>query len=164
MSWQTLKQVKQFIAQVNPEVIHTHNEGPLFYGSLAGRWQGVARHIHTFHDTWVFESWGERVYAKLMKLINNATFVVPAADLIADVAAVLPGAEVIAINNGVDLHKFCHGAAQTARQNLKLPANKKIIGCAARLSLEKGHKYLIIALAKLPVDIHLALAGSGPRA
>ncbi len=163
MRWSTVQKISRLIKTINPSVLHTHNEGPLFYGSLAGRLNGIKRHIHTFHDTWVFETPMERLYAKLMARLTKPIFVVPEKNLITAIKAVFPQAMVVAIQNGVDVVKYHSSERLLARDNLKLPKDNKIIGCAARFSVEKGHKYLIAALCKLPDDIHLALAGVGPE-
>jgi glycosyltransferase involved in cell wall biosynthesis len=59
----------------------------------------------------------------------------------------VPSEKIEVVQYGIDIDAF------SARMNkdslLGPPHNKTIIACAARLSVEKGHKYLLEALAKL---------------
>jgi len=64
--------------------------------------------------------------------------------------------------NGVDLLKFQPEDQALARQRLDLPA-KRILLSVGHLVERKGHDIAIRALAELPEDTYLVIAGSGPE-
>ncbi len=76
-----------------------------------------------------------------------------------------PRTAVYCVPNGVDPAYFADMAlSQTeARTLLGVPQDRVIIGCAGRLSAVKGIDCLIDALAFLPANVNLALAGTGPQ-
>jgi glycosyltransferase involved in cell wall biosynthesis len=68
------------------------------------------------------------------------------------------------VPNGIDTERFTPGDQDEARRKFGLPRQTRLIGCAARLHPVKGHRFLLDALAALPGDVHLALAGDGEEA
>ncbi|MFY0543707.1 glycosyltransferase family 4 protein [Brevibacillus sp. H7] len=74
----------------------------------------------------------------------------------------VPADHITVIPNGIDVSRF---RLDTTAPVTKSPGEKKILICTARLSSEKGHKYLLDALAKLKrvrSDWECWLVGDGP--
>lgn len=162
----SLKLIYELIAlfrKIEPDAVHTHHIGPLIYAGTAARLAGVKQVVHTEHDGWHLEASKKR--QKLQRAVLG--FVKPR--LVADASHVahilqkyFPKQPLNIILNGIDTRRFRPGRHIKARKELELPEQKIIVGCAARLVNGKGHTYLLDALARLPGNIHLALAGDGP--
>ena len=67
------------------------------------------------------------------------------------------------LRNGVDLLRFTPEPRETARQRLGLPLGRKLILSVGHLIERKGHHVAIEALACLPPEVDLLIAGSGPE-
>lgn len=65
--------------------------------------------------------------------------------------------------NGVDLDRFRPEEPSLARKKLGLPDNRKILLSVGHLVERKGHHIAIEALGKLPENVFLVIAGSGPE-
>ncbi|MCW8332053.1 glycosyltransferase [Photobacterium sp. SDRW27] len=157
----TVLKLRKLIKQLNTSVIHSHHLGPLLYGRLATLGLPLT-HIQTEHDSWHLQDPKQCLITRLLLKGKKIK-------LVADAPRVAEQLERLGINtdhviiNGIDTQHFSPGDQLLARQQLKLPANKIIIGAAGRLVPEKGIDTLIQALSSLPEDHHLAIAGHGPE-
>jgi len=70
-------------------------------------------------------------------------------------------AKIESVPTGIDAARFRPGAKLAARHALGLPGNKTLVGIVATLRSWKGHRYLLQAVAGLPV--HLVIVGDGPQ-
>jgi glycosyltransferase involved in cell wall biosynthesis len=156
--------LRSLLRRLGTGAVHTHHVGPLLYGGLAARLAGIRHLVHTEHDAWhLADPRRRRLQATLVHLLRPR--LVADAALVRDTAeAALPGRRYIVIGNGIDTHLFTPGDRDVARRSLGLPCNVRLVGCAARLESVKGHLHLLQALARLPDDVHLALAGDGSLA
>ena len=94
--------------------------------------------------------------------IYSGPTVVADAELVAkSIRQYIPLFRPSVIMNGIDTERFQPGQQSMARDQLSLPKDVPIIGCAARLTAVKAHNILISAFSQLPNHIHLALAGGG---
>lgn len=75
----------------------------------------------------------------------------------------LPSGRVQVARNGVDLERFRPGDAATARRQLALPADARLLLGVGRLVAGKGFGDCAAALAALPDDVQLVLVGDGPE-
>jgi glycosyltransferase involved in cell wall biosynthesis len=81
----------------------------------------------------------------------------------------LPDDRVISVPTGIDLKRFSVSQTQPktqARRAIGIPENAFVIGIAATLRSWKGHDNLVEAfcrLAEKSPDLHLVIAGDGPR-
>ncbi|WP_082497585.1 glycosyltransferase family 4 protein [Pseudorhodoferax sp. Leaf267] len=66
------------------------------------------------------------------------------------------------LRNGVDLQRFVPEARDQARVRLGLPIEGRMLLCVGHLIERKGQYLAIEALAQMPVDVRLVLAGEGP--
>lgn len=70
--------------------------------------------------------------------------------------------KLFTFRNGVDLERFRPEDRQLARQKLSLPDGYILLSVGNLVEL-KGHHIAIEALAKLPANFHLVIAGNGPE-
>ena len=152
----------RLVMQIKPAAVHTHHIGPLIYGGLAARLSGVKCVIHTEHDAWHLAS-DRRRRVQTLALAVLKPIIVADADWVAErLLEKIPFARSKVIPNGVDTRKFNIGERYLARRDLGLPEGIRLVGCAARLVEEKGLDVLVQAMALVPEDVHLAIAGDGP--
>lgn len=81
-------------------------------------------------------------------------------DTLADLGA--DSGKLHTLRNGVDLERFVPEPRDQARERLGLPKQGRLILSVGHLIERKGHFIAIEALALLPGDVSLAIAGSGP--
>ena len=148
------------LKQLEVDVVHTHHVGPLLYGGLAAKLAGC-HHVHTEHDAWHLADFKRRVLVGTCFHLLRPTVVADAELVAGNIRQYIPLSKPAVILNGIDTDRFCPAEQDEARQQLDLPADKKIIGCAARFTAVKSHDHLIRAFSDLPDDICLALAGGG---
>ena len=144
-------------------VVHTHHIGPLIYGGIAARIAGIKHLIHTEHDAWHLNNSKRRRLQSFATKLLRPTIVADAAMVASALRKAIPSTHPLVISNGIDTERFSPGDQAQSRRSLNLPSDKLIVGCAARLEVEKGHHTLISALSDLPENVHLALAGDGSK-
>lgn len=81
-------------------------------------------------------------------------------DTLADLGA--DSGKLHTLRNGVDLERFVPEPRDHARERLGLPKQGRLMLSVGHLIERKGHFIAIDALALLPGDVSLAIAGSGP--
>lgn len=153
--------LSRLFKELDVDVVHTHHIGPLLYAGLAARLAKIEYLVHTEHDAWHLADFKRR---KLQRLIISLThpLLVADADTVADnMKKFLKLNQVHVVKNGIDTERFKPGDKALARKQLGLPQHVPLIGCSGRLEEVKGHKGIISALAKLPENIHLTIAGAG---
>lgn len=73
-----------------------------------------------------------------------------------------PERRLLVIPSGVDTDRFHPGDRAAARQVLGEKGDSLLVGTVGRLSPEKGHHFLLEALAGLPAAARLLVVGDGP--
>lgn len=77
-------------------------------------------------------------------------------------------APIHVVYNGVDIHRFCKGSQSQARNELKLPEGKVLLGVIGRVEFRQKQQDLLIAAVasepELAKRCHLVFAGDGPDA
>lgn len=148
---------------IRPDVVHTHHIGPLLYAGYAARVTGVPTRIHTEHDAWHLKNNKRRRLQALALKAAQPTLVADATRVYNQLRCAFSYKNIITIKNGVDCEKFKPMSKADARAKHNLPTDKYIIGCAGRLEHVKGQDQLIKALALLPSNTVVALAGDGAK-
>ena len=144
-----------------PAAVHTHHIGPLLYAGVAARMAGVPALLHTEHDAWHLDNARRRKLMRAAMALSRPRIVADA-PLVADAVAEKLGiARPEVVLNGVDTTRFIPADRLAARVALRLPEGARLCGIAARLEAVKGVDVAIDALALLPPDIVLAVAGGG---
>jgi sugar transferase (PEP-CTERM/EpsH1 system associated) len=143
--------------ELKPDVVHTHNAYPHFYGTLAARWCRIPVVINTRHGRRIGTTWKARTWFWLAGMLADRVVAVSddAAHLcLKDVS--LPRRKVARIWNGIDLSRFAYRG----------PASNPIAISVARLSPEKDFPTLIRAVAlaaEVVPELRLKIVGDGPE-
>jgi glycosyltransferase involved in cell wall biosynthesis len=137
------------------DVVHTHDDRPHLYGTLAGRMAGVGRIIHTRHGRSPGLSRRQDVLVRLAARWIDRFVCVSEDSARLALERGVPVRKVCTIRNGIDLERFpCHG-----------PQVDGPAVIVARLSPEKDHATLlracVLAMRQEPT-FRLEIAGDGP--
>lgn len=149
------------LAALKPETVILHHIGPLVYGAAAARIAGVPRVIHVEHDVWHYAEPRRRLMTRLVEWAFQPHHVAVSEQASTTIRNFLPGAEVTVIPNGIDVDRFRPRDRIEARRSFALAPDWRIVGTAGRLVPVKGHSVLIAAVAHLPRDVHVVIAGMG---
>jgi glycosyltransferase involved in cell wall biosynthesis len=152
------------------QILHVHGYAAADFGRIAARRVGAALVLHEhFADPHMpaYQGVADRVLAPLTDraiAVSRST-----ADFLVRERHV-PADRVRLIWNGAPLDEFAPVGAARARATrdaLGLPAEAPVVGCIARLSEQKGHRYLVDAartvLARRP-DVRFLIVGDGDLA
>lgn len=146
-----------------PSTVFVHHIGPLLYGGMAARLAGVGRLVHVEHDAWHYEDPRHRRMVSWLAVLLRPE-VVAVSEQVADrVRTIMPGRPVRVIPPGIRTERFRPRDKVLARRRLGLDESARIVGTAGRLVPVKGHLHLIDAMAGLPDDVRLVIAGDGPE-
>jgi glycosyltransferase involved in cell wall biosynthesis len=156
-----LKKLGRLIKEHNIHLIHSHHVGPMLYASLVCMTNKHVRHVSTIHDAWYLNNFKQRVITKALNGLTKINWVADAKVVANDFYQQTAIKADKTILNGIDFQQFTHINEATARSQLGLPQDKKLIGCSARLEPGKGHLDLIKLLPELDDDIQLVFAGNG---
>ncbi len=161
-----LRALRSALAELQPRVLHAHNDSALYLSSLVGPNRGHAmRRVTTLHNMPVGLRWRHRAALRLLSCRQDSIVCVSSELRAARIAGGwIRNADVIP--NGVDLTQFYPGGpARDLRSDLGLGQHALIIGMLARFDSGKRHRDLIDAAVRLSQEgqpIALALAGDGP--
>jgi glycosyltransferase involved in cell wall biosynthesis len=164
----TVRKVAEFLGDLKPDVVHTHQIGALFYAGPAARRAGVPVVVHTEHgkhfetrrrNRWL--GWWAAKSAQRMFCVSS------------DIARALKfrgvakGPKVVVLANGIDTGAFeRRGDGAALRRSLGIPLNAPVIGTVGRLAEVKRQDVLLQACAKITPhggDLpHVLLVGGGP--
>jgi glycosyltransferase involved in cell wall biosynthesis len=143
------------LARWGADVVHTHDERPHIYGSVAG-WLTRARRVHTRHRgaDMVATSRQRWLLRTMARLSHRYVCVSEASARLALAQGVAPR-KVAVIHNGIDLSRF--------RPAQGVPEGPAVL--VARLSPEKDVPTLLRAAARVAQEepgFRLEIAGDGP--
>jgi glycosyltransferase involved in cell wall biosynthesis len=164
-SFRTVIALAKLISKIKPDVVHSHNLGPLIYGALAtamGRTRPLLHGEHGFPQS-------QRTPQSLRqrRMLYGACRRVHAVSRgLADelIQFGLPADKIDVILNGVDTERFNLCPAETARGEVGLPTTGPIIGMVGRFDPLKCHLSLIAAfegLSQKLTSAQLVLVGKG---
>jgi sugar transferase (PEP-CTERM/EpsH1 system associated) len=155
--WAQWLALVRFLRKLKPDVVHTHNAYPHFYGTLASRWCRIPAVVNTRHGRRIGTTWRARTWFWIAGMLADRVVAVSddAARLcLQDVS--LPQRKVNRIWNGIDLSRF----------KFRGPASKPVAISVARLSPEKDFPTLIRAVAlaaEVVPELQLKIVGDGPE-
>lgn len=153
-------QIKYFLKEFRPQIVHTHLFAADFWGKLAAILAGVPVIITTEHSVNLEEGWLKEQIKRLLSLKTDMTVAVSNAvkDFYVNKVG-LNAKKMVVIYNGVDIGKFQFRGFRP----IDLAREIKAI-IVARLAEVKGHRYLVEAmpliLKKYPNFI-LNIVGAG---
>jgi len=156
------------IGEIRPDIIHTHNLGPLIYAALARFLGAPVPVLHGEHAslTTTDLSFRKRLQRKLLYRLCKKIHTVGYSMTRQLDELKLSKMPVLTLQNGVDTRLFQPGTekAQVRKQLLDLPKDCVIVGIFGRFGPYKRHEFLLEAFAregeKLP-DLHLLVVGGG---
>lgn len=155
------------IKREKPQVIHTHLQNADIIAGLAARLCAVPQ-VSTFHGTYRNPGLLEGLKQR-MRVFLPQRIVAVSQDTARYCSQVLKAkpSKVSVIYNGIDIDRFsAAGDSVLKKEDLGVAADEKIIFAFGRLEYEKGHQYLIEAIACLKkknpgIKIKLLIAGEG---
>lgn len=168
--FRTVRELSSLIQTLSPDVLHTHNLGPLIYATAARAisprfWRTPI--LHGEHGALQGDSLlprrlrQRRMLYRLCKLVHTVSSGLRT-ELI---GRGFPAAKIIPLLNGVDANRFSPPASKdSAKQALGLPPGSTVIGTVGRFIATKRHELTIQAFEKLPASPtvpHLLVVGDG---
>jgi glycosyltransferase involved in cell wall biosynthesis len=169
----TVRRLRAIFDRVRPDVVHTHQVGPLLYAGPAARAAGVPLVVHTEHGNHLgrLTPWVRRLKARLLWRHagrSAARFFCVSADIAQAVrAAGVESAKVLVVPNGIATADPVDPAeVGRARQSLGLPDGAPVVGTVGRLAEVKRQDLLLQAFARVRAgrpSTRLVLVGDGER-
>ena len=160
--------IRSVLKAVEPDVVHTHQIGPLFYTGLASHGLGIPLIVHTEHGREDYA--GRRLLRWLGRVAGmHASCLFCLTQDMADGvigSRIVPRGKVRLIHNGIDVSVFQQRHDRIAvRRSLGVPPESAVVGTVGRLTEVKNQELLIRAFVRVKRQIpeaHLVLVGDGP--
>ena len=162
----TLWRLARIFRRKDVSVVHAYLYDASIASRLAGWWAGVPVVLTSTRAPLEYLPriawWLDRLTARWCQRIIAVSE--HTADFIVRVERIAP-TKVVVVRNGVDLNRFTPRDTRMARSHLRLDESAFVVASVGRLSPEKGHRYLLQALATtrdaMPSMVCL-IAGDGP--
>lgn len=157
----------EYLRKEKIDIVHTHNPGPLFYGSIAAKLAKIPVTVHTKHGTNFRKSKKDNwINRKMIKVPTRIVAVSDDAYRIAIEHDKVPEKKLSMVRNGINVKEFRD--RRTDRNKLlekyRLPPEGLLIGIVARLSWEKDIQTLVESFALLAGNkrnVNLGIVGDG---
>lgn len=170
-----IRQAKELLERLQPDVVHTHQIGALWYLGQAAREHGIPV-LHTEHSNHVAHArgWFEKLKVRLLWR-STAPLAQRFCCVSEDIACsarrfgTVPRKKIEVVHNGIDLEGCqCAASAAEVRAELGLPGGALVIGTVGRLVEVKRQDLLIEAFAQLlqrgrHPQTKLLIVGDGPE-
>jgi glycosyltransferase involved in cell wall biosynthesis len=164
-SFQTIGALAKVIGRVQPDLIHSHNLGPLIYTGLAtgfGFWRPILHGEHGLpEDQRKPQAVRQRKrfyrYCRRVHTVSHGL-----RERLIELG--MPSAKISVILNGVNTQRFIPADSQKAREEIGLPLEGPVLGIVGRFDLLKRHSELIEAFAQLASQFpaaQLLIVGDG---
>jgi glycosyltransferase involved in cell wall biosynthesis len=160
----TVFALAKVISKIKPDVVHTHNLGPLIYAALATAMGRTRRLLHGEHGFPQSQRTSKSLAQRRM-LYGACKRVHAVSRGLADelIQFGMPAEKIEVVLNGVDTERFAPYSSESARREVGLPTTGPIIGMVGRFDPLKCHLPLIAAFEglsqKLPAQ--LVIVGKG---
>jgi glycosyltransferase involved in cell wall biosynthesis len=167
IQWGLVRQIRSALRQLQPDVIHTHQIGPLFYTGLANLGRRSLL-VHTEHGRTDYASRWQRRWLGRVAGRFVSRFYCLTEDMANWVTGfkIVPRRRVRVIENGIDTDCYTTPCDTDAiRKSLGIPAGAPVVGTIGRLNEIKRQDVLLRGFARLRAavpDAHLMLVGDGP--
>lgn len=167
-SWRTVAQVAAFLFRQRPDVIHTHNLGPLLYATLATAGGRLGAIVHGEHSLLTEAETAAGKLNQRRRFYRACRAVHTVAPIVRDQLLALDCAprRLEVIPNGVDVGRFSPGDRAAARGAIGIAHDGPLLGIVARFGRYKGHLELIEAFqhtaAQHPAARLLVVGSGGP--
>ena len=170
-----LVELWRLFRRLRPDIVHTHNPKPGFYGRVAARAAGVRGVVNTVHG--LYASPEDRVSRKAVvyalewaaSLCSGAELVQNPEDLRVLARLGVPSRKLVLLGNGIDLQRFhprSDDRRRRARADLGVDGEALVVGTVARLVWQKGFRELFeaaeIIRERRPEVVFVVVGGSDP--
>jgi glycosyltransferase involved in cell wall biosynthesis len=163
-----IPRIRSILREVRPDVVHTHQIGPLLYTGIAARGLSIPLIVHTEHGRQNYAGRARTRWLGRLAARFASVFYCLSQDMADGVAAahVAPTRKVRLIMNGIDTAYYAEPRDTSAvRHKLGIPADAPLIGTVGRLNEIKCQDVLLRAFARARralATAHLLLVGDGP--
>ncbi|MGV9320358.1 glycosyltransferase [Streptomyces sp. NPDC003660] len=166
-----LPRLARLIRRGRYDLVHTHLYRACLYGRLAARLAGVGAVVATEHSLGDSQMEGRPLNSGVRALylagerLGRSTVAVSPTVAARLTRWGVPEPRIAVVPNGIDLAPFRFDPERRVRvrTQLGIPERAFVIGGIGRLAPGKRFDILIQALAQLPPDCRLLLAGGGPE-
>ncbi len=145
------------LAEIRPDVVHTHSSKAGILGRLAARDAGAGIIVHTIHgmsfnrtQPWPLRMLYRRLERYCARFTDRLITVADAMTIQAVAAGVAPPEKFVRIYSGMqtDWYNREHYDRRAVRQAWGVTGDEVVIGAVARLFMNKGYEQLIPAMAE----------------
>lgn len=156
-------QLGRFLHRHRADLLVTHGYKPNAVGVLTRRFLGIPQIPYVRGYT--AETWRVRRYESLDRFLLARAF--PRVACVSEstrrmlIARGVPAPRIVPVHNAVEVRRGT--APAPLRDEFRIPPGAPLLVAAGRLSAEKGHRFLIEALARLdgPLPPHAVILGEG---
>ncbi len=141
----------RLIGRTRPDIVHSHNLGPLIYSGLAKLIGARCPLVHGEHSQLTADEQRPQRLRQRRLFYRGCRRIHTVSSAMREelVAHGFPPAKIVAIANGVDTNRFIAGDRATARAALNLPADAICLGIVGRFGPFKQHRQLIEAFERI---------------
>ena len=167
MQWQTARRVlREQIAEFSPDIVHFANAGVAVYRDVVPAGIPI---VATVHGNDLTSPWqcvpGEQVSARMIASLSNCDHLFAVSSHTAGLVERF-GVEgpVMVIAAGCDTEYFRPIAegSEDVRHEFGVADTRPVLLTVGRLVPRKGHKYILEAIRRLPIEVHWVVVGDGP--
>jgi glycosyltransferase involved in cell wall biosynthesis len=166
-SWKLVKLMATHMRELGISVAHAHGYKSDVHLLLACRRRGLP-FVATLHN-WTEHDWKDRFYSRIDQfLLRYADVCIAVSEGMKQLAVSkgIPAEKIVVVHNWVDADEIQASVSplKTSRSQLGLSMDDVVFVVPARLSPEKGHRYLVRALRELASEypcVKVLFAGSG---
>ena len=164
--WQATATLARLISRFRPHVVHTHNLGPLIYGSLASGFGLRCAVLHGEHSLLPPDDREPRRLRQRRWLYRCCRRIHTVCETSREelIGLGFAGKKITTVLNGVDTDRFVPGRREPAKSKLGLPESAFVLGIVGRFGPFKQHGLLIDAFNRVATgrrDLHLLIVGDG---
>ena len=148
--WRAIGDLARLMREQRIDVVHSHLYHANLYGRLAARRARVPA-VATVHNTYAKRKLHRELLNRWLAHIS-ARVIAVSEDVRNDLMRYdgIPAQKIVVIHNGIDVGRVRTALTRgEARARLGLPHEAIALGCVARLEEQKGHRFLLEALARL---------------
>jgi glycosyltransferase involved in cell wall biosynthesis len=148
--WRAIGKLARLMRDQRIDVVHSHLYHANLYGRLAARRAHVPA-VASVHNTYAKRKWHRELLNRWLAHIS-AKVIAVSEDVRNDLVRYdrIPPQKIALIHNGIDVSRVQTPVTRNeARARLGLTGDAIVLGCIARLEEQKGHRFLLEALARL---------------
>jgi len=163
-SFRAIQELALEITRFSPDLIHSHNLGPLIYAALASVGGVRVPILHGEHSQLTPEECSPRRMLQRKVLYRFCRQIHTVSHSQRSELRDKGFSRVGVIVNGVDSKRFSPGKAEERKIQLGIPPQAVVVGMVGRFGPFKGHTPLLEAFKSLSVefsDLHLLIVGGG---